>query len=461
VISLAPSQREKHRSSRFGLGRIPFAAMMLLVVGSADAATRSPLKMDLTRHSEQFVVHDTRKFGRSFAAIADHNNPELVQLELETLLLSAERIREALVRQLPVPTRGGGKIHCYLYASTRNSDNIVLVSTLFTDGWQYRLEIADEVERTKFVRGIVQALLVELANRGTAHKSAEIPTWLNEGITKQILSDVGPGLILDGVPANALRRSVREFRGANALGEALEFFRTRSPLSFTQLSEPHAVVPTGEELRMFQLSSQLLVAQLFEFNRGRARLVRMLRDLPNCWNWQTAFLQAFEFPRLLDVEKWWSLSVASFLGRESIQSASVDRSLSRVQEIFSVPAQLRLSTNALPVRVEATLGEVISDWDYAQQRPVLQQKIGQLTVLALTAPRELAPLINRYRNCLHSYLLKRDQAGRSPGSKRPMNVPGPVLAREAVRQLATLDEERQSIRQRLTSSAVTGGQPRP
>ncbi|MCI0538353.1 MAG: hypothetical protein L0Z50_24360 [Verrucomicrobiales bacterium] len=421
----------------------------LVLAGNAHSGTPSPANSETMRRSEQFVVHDTRKFGRSLAAFADSENPELVQLEPGPLLLSAERISEALARQLRVTPRGAGKIHCYLYAPLRNNENIVLLSTLYADGWQYRLQIPDDLERTTLVRGILQSLLLELANRGTRQKSAEIPPWLLEGLTLQVLADVGPELVLNSVPTNTVRRSLRLIRGADPVAEARAYFRTHSPLSFAQLSEPVLQAPPGEPWRRYQFSCQLLVAELLESSGGRVKLIRMLRALPDCWNWQTAFLAAFEFPSLLDVEKWWAVGAVASMGREAIHLSSSAAYLARLDEILTVPAQVRLSTNAVPVRTEATLAQVISGWDYAQQRPVLEQKLHQLALLRTTSSRQLASLIEGYWACLHSYLVRRDQSGRAPQTKHQVNLPGPLLAQETTHQLTALDRQRAILREQL------------
>jgi hypothetical protein len=122
-----------------------------------------------------------------------------------------------------------------------------------------------------------------------------------------------------------------------------------------------------------------------------------------------------------------------------------------VDEILTVPAQMRLSTNTLPVRTEATMAQVISEWEYSQQRIVLQQKLHQLALLRTTAPNQIAPLLERYWVCLHTYLVRRDHSNYSGDNKRQIHSPGPLLANEAVRQLATLDKQRLALRQQLTS----------
>ena len=54
------------------------------------------------------------------------------------------------------------------------------------------------------------------------------------------------------------------------------------------------------------------MGELLRLPDGRACLQRMLAQLPQHYNWQFAFLEAFHarFERPLDVEKWWALSLA-------------------------------------------------------------------------------------------------------------------------------------------------------
>jgi hypothetical protein len=97
----------------------------------------------------------------------------------------------------------------------------------------------------------------------------------------------------------------------------------------------------------------------------------------------------------------------------------------------------------------------------AQQRPVLQQKLHQLALLRTMSPRQLAPLIEGYWACLHTYLVRRDQSGYAPATKRQVNIPGPMLANETVRQLTVLDRQRTSQHQQLTSRAPVNHEPVP
>ena len=51
-------------------------------------------------------------------------------------------------------------------------DPVTLTSERFKDNWGYRLDVPNPVEKTRFVRGIVQALLLEEANRKTSERPA-------------------------------------------------------------------------------------------------------------------------------------------------------------------------------------------------------------------------------------------------------------------------------------------------
>ncbi len=436
---------------------LPILATLWIGVSPAEGAT-SLLNGEKTRRSEQFVVQDTRPYGRSLSAMSDEQNPEMVQLEPGSLLLCAERVKEGVARQLGISSRGGSEIELQLYAPRRNDENILIHSTLYANGWHYKLRVPDDLQRSRLVRGLVQVLLLEHANRGTAGKCAEIPSWLLEGLTRQVVVDVGPTLIVDRVPNNSVKRSVRIIHGADALAGVREFVRRQEPLTFTELSEQLLTEPPQDQLIRYQMSAQLFLARLIEAPDGQARLARMMRALPDCWNWQTALLRTFDFPRLVDVEKWWSVQIAAFRGNDPDVILSLDRGLARLADVLSVISQVRLDTNALPIRAEVTVSQILSEWEFAQQRPVLLRKLTLLMAMRGSAPRQLAPLIDGYAACIQNYLQRRDGSGHEPVSKLRTNRPGPMLAREAVRQLAELDRQRASF-QRLAMGNDAGANP--
>src|SRR5208283_1210869 len=96
--------------------------------------------------------------------------------------------------------------------------------------------------------------------------------------------------------------------------------------------------------------AQLFVADLLELKDGPAHLRAMLKTLPDVYNWQTAFHSAFRenFPRPLDVEKWWALQVVNFVARQTGPAWTTAVSRDKLDEILRVPVEMRLASNALP-----------------------------------------------------------------------------------------------------------------
>jgi hypothetical protein len=409
-----------------------------------------------TRRSQQFIVQDMRNLspvGGSFAPKAG-----LIPLDPDVLLFSAERIHQALSKELNLPPAGGKeRIHLTLRRASDHNQNLAVASLLFPDGWHYRVDIPDQVEDIKLVRAIVQVLLQELANRGNALKSAEIPLWLSEGLSFQILSSAGPGLVPKAIQTGWMARTVRVVRGMDTLQETREFLRTHPPLSVTEMSHPNPAYLTGEPLQMFQQSARLLVGELSRLPNGKLCLVKMLRLLPVCWNWETAFLKAFEprFERLLDVEKWWSVSAMAFTGRAPNQTWPSEVCLQRLDDILLTLAEVRLATNALPVRTRVTLQQVVSEWELELQRPVLRQVISQLTSLRFNCPLEIVPTVDRYRVTLQNYLDKRAESDAGSGSKRSLTVPARLLVQNTVKELDELYRQREALRRsRVTTADV-------
>jgi hypothetical protein len=419
-----------------------------LAAGELTVSAAPPSAAEVTRRSDHFIVHDTRQFGRSIVSMAAPYDPDLLLVEPEPLLISAERIREGIARLLGLNARDAAPINLDLYAPLRNDETLVVISTLYANGWTYRVRVPDDVQRLKLVRGLVQAVLTEFSNRGTSGKGAELPTWLIEGMTAQLLAEIGPELVVNSVPKNALRRSVYELQGADAMRRARARLRAQPALSFSQLSQPSGeVLLSGEAAQSYQVSSQVFLMHLLQQPDGPARLVTMLKALPGCWNWQTAFLRAFNFSRLLDVEKWWSVSLTTWTGRDPEAAERAEVWSQRLAEVLATPAQVHVSSNALPQRSEIPLQQVIAEWDFNQQRPVLRAKLNQLSNARLTAPADVAAVIDAYRNCLAQYLQRREQAGYVADIRRATPMPVTLAVQDAVRQLNSLDQQRESLRQ--------------
>jgi len=454
------------------------------------------LTLPVTRRSEQFIVHDNRPQQRAASdpLLGRRAGVEpITDLNPDVLLISAERIRVALLRELSISPDGGAKIHLFLIRASQVEPRVMIKPAIYAGLWQYRVEIPERIENLKLIRGIVQVLLLEIANRGTATKSAEIPLWLVEGLSLHLSSSVGPNLILGSVPVGSMARSVLQLRAGDPLREPRELLRWNKALTFTELSHP-TDEQLASKLKGFQISAQIFFNELIRLPSGRASLFQMLRELPYCWNWETAFFRAYSrhFQRPLDVEKWWSLTLSALTGRGELSVSPIELCLQKLDEILLAPAQISSSSSAVPQRTQATLQQVIADWEFTIQRPVLLQMINQLLVLrysvqlselraaadrwskephntgelqerelvrrGLVAESEIIKLIDAYRSILHNYLEKRALAGYSP-SKRDARVPASRLIQETIRDLDDLLRQREALRRAHVSVAQTAPHP--
>jgi hypothetical protein len=422
--------------------------LLSLFLASASVASAAPLPAPL-RHSEQFTVIDARPVSAlSPGPLTSKSGEALIRLDADVLLLSAERIKETLLGELALSPEGAGKVRLLIYTAS-NPENLIGVAAGWSpSGWDYRIEVPDQVEGRKLVRGIVHGLLLELANRGQGPRSAELPVWLVEGLGAHMLSVAGRELVVGSVPLGSMLRIVSERRGLDYLQGARQVLSLHRPLTFPQLAYPAPESLAGERLATFQASAHLFVYELLHTRNGPANLLAMLRELPKCYNWETAFLRGFatEFKSMLDVEKKWSVDALAFTAHDPSQVWSKVLCLDRLDELLSVSTQVRAERDRLPERKKMSLQEMIRTLPFGSQTGVLRQKLLLLEVLRFHATADLVPLIDSYHHTLAVYLEKRSQAGRTPETRMEATVSASLVAQEALRDLDQLDKRREGQR---------------
>lgn len=430
---------------------IVILSLTALALAVPVQAQFSPVNSALARSvSGQFVVHGGRTGATRTGTAGIVSDGKLLRLEPSFVAVSCERIKQALAEQLGDSGVWRGKIYLALQPAQTTEDEITLICERFRDGWNYRLNVPNPVEPVRFVRALVQALLLEQANRGVAQRAAEIPLWLTEGLTQQILATRGQQVLLAPPqrPGNRLtvQRSVVDTRREEAATMARRALGERAALSLEELSWPKENQLGGPDAEVYKLSAQLFVAELLRFKDGRACLARMLADLPGCYNWQTAFLRAFHphFERQLDVEKWWTLQLVHVTGRDPGALWSPTESWARLEEIFQVPAEVRRQQADLPTTMLVSLATVVRDWEFARQTPVVRAKLTELDLARQRVAAEFLPLVDDYRRLLANYLAQRGQVGLTGGK---VNSPtARSLMRETLRQLEALDQQREKVR---------------
>jgi hypothetical protein len=331
-------------------------------------------------------------------------------------------------------------------------DPVTVASERFPNGWSYRLELPQFVKRDRFVRAIVQTLLLERANRLGPVRSAEIPYWLTEGLNRHLLDSDARELVLSNPRWNLHGLEISpvliEERRRDPLESARQRLRQAAPLSLEELSWPNMEKLSGEAGEIFGSSAQLFVTELLRLEGGRACLRAMLDELAGCYNWQTAFFRAFRqhFTRQLDLEKWWELQLVHFTGRDPSQLWTIEESWRKLDEILRTPVEVRRATNELPAHADVPLPAVIREWDSLRQGPVLNNKLRDLELARLRVAPEFIGLVESYHRVLANYVSHRQEAGLVlPVAK--LNQPRlKPLTRETLKQLNDLEAQRQTLR---------------
>ena len=425
---------------------------VLFLPGFASGQPSTPVVNSVQSASGQFVATRPSQFSPlvPWPRVATNNN--LVRLDPALLSVSAERIKDSLRRKLGIAPNEPwqGKIFLVLHPAQSLDEDVTIVSQPFLNGWNYQVQLPDVLSQTRFLRTMTGVLLLELANRNaTGARAAEIPGWLTDGLSQQ-LSDAGspeiilstPGRLVDGLPQN---RMVTTQRGVDLLADTRRVLRDHAALTFDQLSWPADAQLAGGDDGVYRASAQLFVSELLRLKNGPAHLRAMLAALPGCYNWQTAFQSAFRenFPRPLDVEKWWALQVVSFVAHSSGLRWTPAVSREKLDEILSVPVEVWTASNTLPARTEVSLQAVIRNFEPARQVAILQIKLRDLELAQLRMAAPLAALTDEYRRAIAGYLGQNREVRQPAWSKHP--VPQKTGARATLKKLDALDAQRQTI----------------
>ena len=428
----------------------------------ARAQTSLPDTSSARSVSGQFIVTGvpSRPVGSRLAAMPEiATNTDFVRLEPALLAVSAERIKVLLGRELnpelrglDLPTPPPGKIFLALHPAQSTDEGVTIVSRCSPGGWDYQVRLPDVLSRTRYLRAMTGVLLLESANRDTRARSAEIPAWLTDGLSQELLATVwqeiilsSPNKVMNGPPVS---RTVKTARGMDSLAGARRVLRDHAALTFEQLSWPTDAQLAGDDGGVYRASAQLFVNELQALKNGPAHLRAMLETLPKFYNWQMAFQAAFRenFPRPLDVEKWWAVQVVSFVARDPGPAWTPAVSRDKLGEILSVPVEMRTASNTLPAHAEISLQAVIRNFDRARQIAILQTKLRDLELSQLRMAAPFAVLTGEYRRAIADYLGSGQHT--SPvlrWIKHPFTSSSKTIMNGTLRKLDALDAQRRAI----------------
>jgi hypothetical protein len=325
------------------------------------------------------------------------------------------------------------------------------------------------VERERYTRAVVQVLLMELANRGSSGRLAEIPAWLAEGMTERLLAFNRLEIILppprdtiNGVSFAATRATERL---DDPVAHARQQLNGQTPLTFDQLSWQATDQLSDNAAQVYRASAEMFLGELLRFRDGPTRLASMLARLPGYYNWQLAFLDAFHahFERTLDVEKWWALCCMQSPEKELARTLSVEATWDDLNLALITPEPAGLAGGGSFAPVYTSLQTVIGEWDRVRQRQVLSNKLQELALLRTRLPSELALLVQEYGEAIEIYL----ENPHWSGSLKLFGAGSGLsnVAQDTIARLDALDVRRLGLRH--PTPALTAGEvsakpaPRP
>lgn len=425
---------------------------LLTAAGGVFAQINPPPSTTVRSLSGQFIV-----FGSRTPAVRPlprgAPNAGWVSLEPTLVAVSAERIKQAVWRELGVTGLWQNKIAITLRPARYADEPVNIVSDRSMGVWNYRVTMPDQIARERYLRAMVQVVLLELANRAALDQSAEIPAWLTEGLMNQLLAGHGPDLVI-----NAPRLSMNgvtynppvttDARPISSLEKAHKILLGNTPLTFEELSWPAPGQIDGNDGPRYRASAQLFTCELLKLRGGKECMREFIAALPDYLNWQMAFLQGFKphFTRPLDIEKWWALQSTGFVSRDLIKTWTYEESWNKLAATLSAQVDVFRSTNEMPVGAEVTLQTIVRDWDPVKQESVLREKVGELESLRSQIAPELVGLTAEYGQAINSYLKQRDwtvfssQKGGITLNKNPRGQ------RELLKRLDALDARLAKIR---------------
>ena len=331
---------------------------------------------------------------------------------------SASRIRSGSGSKSTQAPRGAARFFSCCIRRSSPDEDVTIFSRRFANGWSYQVQLPDILSRTRFAQALTGVVLLEFANRSATAHSAEIPAWLTDGLSQQLLAAgssefilSSPDKMVNGLPETRINATEH---GLDPLAGARRVLKNYPALTFEELSWPTDEQLNGDDGGAYRASAQVFTDALLDLKNGPARLRAMLESLPRFLNWQIAFRSAFraEFPRPLDVEKWWALQVVSFAAHDPGPGWTPAVSREKLDEILSVPVEMRTASNSLPAHAEISLQAVIRNLDAARQTAILQTKLRDLGLAQLRVAPQFAALADGYRRALADYLGEPQSASR-------------------------------------------------
>src|SRR5690606_31877682 len=102
---------------------------------------------------------------------------------------------------------------------------------------------------------------------------------------------------------------------------------------------------------------------------------------------------------------------------------------------------------------QLSLEQVIVDWDFPRQLPVLRRFIQQMHAIRINSPPEIRSLVLRFGDAIEEYIDARARAGYAPLLRGKLLSSPRLITRSAVARLRELEGERVRIASELQQNA--------
>jgi hypothetical protein len=359
-----------------------------------------------------------------------------------------------MMHELGWGDRWTGHVYVSVHPVRFDNETVGISARRVNGTWNYYMNMPDELQRRDLLESIVAVLLVEFADRSSKETSVELPPWLAEGLTAHLMQGPLAGAAMQAHTLREIRddpqlmaaRTVRHIDVDQALRQAVQ---RHGALTFDGLNWPDFDETNAPAADAYHHSSHLFVRELLRLRGGSDSMCAMLAMLPEHLNWQTAFLRGFEahFTRMLDVEKWWSLTLMRIKTRDNTITWSPAEARMQLEEILYTAMQVRITGDDATHTTPVALQTVIHDWGFEQQTPLLQRKVVQLQAARLRLPGEYAQLSEAYRLAVEKYLQTRGSAW--------FAVTERAAAERAVNELNALDALREKVTGKTTTAKVS------
>ncbi len=422
-----------------------------IIVSAKAANTGAALEKEritVRSISGQFIVNSPKAIPPLPAASdqSTTNLPKTIEIEPNLLVVICERVKENILFTLKAKDEWKGNIIINIFPAQTGYDSI-WVNAQYTDrGWIYYLDLPSRIEMARLLNAVVGVLFQEMADRKGGSKPAELPPWIVPAFSLNVHLTAPDITILE-----PFSKKTRVDRRTNPINLIKKRLATIEPLSWDELSWGEDEYLTDFSFtNRYSICAYLFVHQLLRMPDGVARMKDFLSILPSRWNWQVAFLDAFKphFYSMRDVEKWWSVTVASITGRTETKTLTFEESLKKLDDIVDSPVKIPIrtgvieGTNSVQTAVvrKFPIQQIITQFGYSQHKQILKEKADELSVLMQQSHPALRKLIEDYRLALVNYLTRRYRAGYESDSPK-------LIARETLNRLDKLDFVRSNFRE--------------